>query len=149
MEILILHEQLEQSFSELTQFNLGILVEQISKSPEDYVFILSITEWNQWLELHMKIDKELRAIKSSDERWERLLRFTKENEANLFSIISVVSALPNVGNSFKIGTLTQNVLGDCCAVFFTKPSQEQKTAHEVLKQILKFRAEQQNKPPTS
>lgn len=149
MELMILHENLEWSFSELKAVNTGRLVDQISKAPEDYVFILTIPEWEQWLKLHMKIGSELKAIKNSNEFWARMTRFTEENKANLVSLISIVSALPNVGKSFKIATLTQNALGDCCAVFFAKPGQEQKRADEVKKEIQRFRAEQRNKHPLS
>ncbi len=149
MEIMVLREELDESFSQVERGNPSVLIDHISESPEDYIFILSIEEWGQWVELHQKVVKVLRAIKSDDEWWKRLSQFAKENEANPSSLISIVSVFPDVRKSFKIGSLTQDALGDCCAVFFTRPRREQKRADEVLKLVLKCRAEPRNKPPTS
>jgi hypothetical protein len=144
MEILILNEEIKQSFSELKQIDIATLSEQVAKSPENYVFILSTLEKIQWLELHRKIGEELMAINDHSKWWERLGQFTKENNGNICILISIVSSHPTIRRLFKIVVITHSTFGDCSVVFFAKLGQEQNRIQEVIQAILEFRAEQQN-----
>ena len=149
MELMIMHEGLRQSYTELATVNFGELAERVSKSPEDYVFILSIKEWREWLKLHQGMLATLRALKSDEERWNRMGQFATEHHTNPTSLISIISIYPSIGASHKIAVLTENALKDCCAVFFAKAGQEMKRAEQVQIDVLRFRAEQARKPPLS
>jgi len=149
MEVLVFHERIADSYSSLELVNLAELAEKVIQSPEDYVFILSTKEWNEWLRLHASIGKKLLATQTAEEKWRELSRFAEENKANPFALISLVSAHPETGSRYKIGSLTPFALGDCYAVFYVKEKEAMKRAEEVRVAILSFREEQAKKPPLS
>jgi hypothetical protein len=149
MELMIMHDDLIQPYTELATVNSGELAEQVSKLPEDYVFILTIKEFKDWLKLHQEMLAILRSLKSSEEKWGRMTQFAIENHLNLTSVISVISIYPSIGASYKISALTENALKDCCAVFFVKINQEEGRAKYVQRKVLAFKADQARKPPLS
>lgn len=144
---MILNENNVDSFSELVAFDEG-LVDKITKSPLDYVFILSPEEWAEWLTLHAAVGRKLFSLSSLDERWKVLTDFAKKHKAKPSVILSILSAHPDIGR-YKIGNLTANVLGNCCAVFFTPLEMAEKRAKEVELSIRSFKKAQAKKQSLS
>jgi len=148
MEIMILEEGLIKSYTSWEKVDLARLGMKIADSPEDYVFLLTTEEWNEWFKLYVTLGKTLLATKTLDARMELISDFAKKNASNPLSLICLVSTHPKFGN-YKLGNLTPSALGDCYAIFFAKEEQVMEKTEEVERKIFQFREEQANKPPLS
>ena len=149
MEILIFEEGLTKSFTSFEVFDLAKLGRKIIESPEDYIFILSSEEWMQWLKLYTKLGQTLLKTKTSDEIQRKLGDFAEDNKSNPLAFICIMSAHPKIGSSYKIGSLTQFALGNCCAIFFAREERVMERSEEVKREIFRFREEQVKIPPLS
>ena len=148
MEIMILEEGLTKSYTSWQKVDLVQLGMKIADSPEDYIFLLTPEEWNEWLKLYLPLGKALLATKTLDAKTELINDFAEKNASNPLSLICIVSTHPKFGN-YKLGNLTPYALGDCYAIFFAKEEQVMERAEEVTRKIFQFREEQANKPPLS
>ena len=148
MEIMVREEGLTKSYTSWEKVDLAQLGMEIVDSPEDYVFLLTTEEWNEWLKLYAKLGKALLTTKTLDVRLELISDFAKKNASNPLSLICIVSTHPKFGN-YKLGNLTPYALGDCYAIFFAKEEQVIERSEEIKREIFQFREEQANKPPLS
>jgi len=148
MEIMILEEGLTKSYTSLEEIDYAQLGMKIADSPEDYVFLLTPEEWEEWFKLYTTLGTELLTTKTFDARMGLINDFAKKNASNPLSLICIVSTHPKFGN-YKLGNLTPSALGDCYAIFFAKEEQVMERSEEVTRKILQFREEQTDKPPLS
>ncbi|MFC1927359.1 hypothetical protein ACFLW7_02125 [Chloroflexota bacterium] len=148
MEIMILEEGLTKSYTSYEQLGFAQFGMQIADSPEDYIFLLTPKEWDEWLELYATLGKALLSVKTLDAKSKVLDDFAEKNASNPLSLICIVSTHPKFGN-YKLGNLTPYALGDCYAIFFGKEEQIMKRSDEVTRRVLQFREEQAKKPPLS
>ena len=148
MEIMILEEGLTKSYTSLEEIDYAQLGMKIADSPEDYVFLLTPEEWEEWFKLYTTLNTELLTTKTRDESMGLIDDFVKKNASNPLAVICLVSAHPKFGN-YKVGNLTPKALGDCYAIFFAKEEQVIERSEEVTRKILQFKEEQANKPPLS
>ena len=86
-----------------------------------------------------------RNVKNADDLIKLFIDLQKEIDVGPYILVSYLSALPKVGLYYRIGSLTQAVLGDCYAVFFCKEGQESERAEEVRQYILNYRVEMSSK----
>jgi len=146
---MMMEEDLVSSYSSYEKVDWLTFGQEFEEAPEDYVFILSPTEFNEWLLLHQTFMKGVKAQKTKMDQMDLLSRFTKEHRNNLVSIITFLSASPNIDKTYKIGIVTEVSLGDCYAIFLTKPDQETSRGREVTGAVFRFRADQRQKPSLS
>lgn len=146
MEIIVFEQGLANPFTSLETVNLAGLGDKIVQSPEDYIFVLSPDEWDEWLELHASTSKRLLKMQTTEEKWQVLSIFIEENRENPLAIIILVSSHPAIGKSYKLGSLTLSVLGDCYAIFFAKEEQVMERTEEVTREIFRIRKRQGDKP---
>ena len=149
MEIMVFEERLTKSYISCGQLDSAQLGMEIGDSPEDYVFLLTTEEWNEWLKLYLTLSKTVFATKILEARLEVLDNFVKTNASNPLSLICLLSAHPKISDIYKLGNLTPHVLGDCYAIFFAKEEQLMRRSEEVTRKIFQFREEQLKKPPLS
>ena len=149
MEIIVFEQGLANPFTSLETMNLAKLADKIVQSSEDYVFVLSPDEWSKWRDLHASTSKRLLKRRTTEEKWQVLSLFIEENRENSLALISLVSAHPTIGKSYKLESLTPSVLGDCYAIFFAKEEQVMERSEEVTREISRIKERQGNKPSLS
>jgi hypothetical protein len=148
MEIMILEEGLTKSYTSWEKLDPAKLGMEIVDSPEDYVFLLTPEEWDEWFKIYATLGKALLMTKTLDAKKGVTNDFAKKNASNPLALICIVSTHPKFGN-YKLGSLTPEALGDCYAIFFAKEEQVMKRSKEVTRKVFQFREEQANKPPLS
>lgn len=146
---MVFEEGLTRSYTSFETVDWVEFTKNVEKLPEDYVFILSPEEWNQWLELYLGLAKTLKAAGNPSKAMGKLTDFAKENKSNPLTVICLLSARPKIGNAYKVGSVMQAALGDCCAIYFAKVGQETTRGDEVRRAVINFRHEQAQRPPLS
>jgi hypothetical protein len=149
VEIIVFREGPFRPYPSWQQIDLALLEMKIADSPEDYVFLLTTREWNEWFNIFATFRKRLLGAKTFNGKLEFLNNFAKDNTSNPISLICLLSIHPQVCNFYKLGNLTPSTLGNCYAIFFVKEKQAIERSEEIRRKISQFRRKQTNKPPLS
>lgn len=149
LEIISLEDGLTTPYTSVEMVDLIKLSEKIAKAPQDYIFILSESDWDKWANYHLQTMELLSGAKNADEMNKLLGNAMEAQEVGPTILISYLSALPEVGGKYKIGSLTSRTLGDCFAVFFVKAGQEQQRANQIEQYVKETRQSSAAKPPLS
>lgn len=135
MDIMVYEKNIEKDCLTVMVIDWKNFDQKIKERPEDYVFILSPDEMNEFIEL----DKQIRAGLAS------IYLQTKEAEYfNQYPGILVIVKLgiqPDFVQRYKIGYFTHKILGLSHAVFYiNRATDDIERSNAVLRRIMDYKA---------
>jgi hypothetical protein len=137
MEIMVYDDNCQQSHEVVTVINYQELSRDIERRPEDYVFLLTPTEFSKYRELNEQLMAGLQGKPMNiDEQ-----AYTEQYQGVF--IIAALAVTPKFAKRYKIADMTQHALiGDNHAVFYiNRTDRDMERAQQVLKRIAEFKAE--------
>jgi len=137
MEIMVYDYNSQQSHEVVTAINYQELSRDIERRPEDYVFLLTPTEYSKYRELNEQIMAGLQGKPMNiDEQ-----AYTQQYQGVF--IIATLAVKPEFAKRYKIADMTQHALiGDNHVVFYiNRRDRDMERAQQVLKRIAEYKAE--------
>jgi len=139
MEMIVFENNQVNSYVSIDAIEIAELSDKVRMAPEDYAWLLSPKEFQEWYKLHQSLLSQAKGITNVERKMAILGDFVKQHTNNPLSVISYLSGDPIIGGTHKIAVKTDEALGSYYVVFFTKSGQENERAKGIVEEIRRSR----------